>query len=61
MADIYTSVDQLVGKTPLLELTNLERQFGLKARLLAKLEYLNPAGSAKRPPPLCASATAAPS
>ena len=47
MADIYTSVDQLVGKTPLLELTNLERQFGLKARLLAKLEYLNPVGSAK--------------
>lgn len=47
MADIYTSVDQLVGKTPLLEVTNLERQFGLKARLLAKLEYLNPAGSAK--------------
>lgn len=47
MADIYTSVDQLVGKTPLLELTNLKRQFGLKARLLAKLEYLNPAGSAK--------------
>lgn len=47
MADIYTSVDQLVGKTPLLELTNLERQFDLKARLLAKLEYLNPAGSAK--------------
>ena len=47
MADTYTSVDQLVGKTPLLELTNLERQFGLKARLLAKLEYLNPAGSAK--------------
>lgn len=47
MADIYTSVDQLVGKTPLLELTNLERQFGLKTRLLAKLEYLNPAGSAK--------------
>ena len=47
MADIYTSVDQLVGKTPLLELTNLERQFGLKARLLAKLEYLNPAGSPK--------------
>lgn len=47
MADIYTSVDQLVGKTPLLELTNLERKFCLKARLLAKLEYLNPAGSAK--------------
>lgn len=47
MADIYTSVDQLVGKTPLLELTNLERKFDLKARLLAKLEYFNPAGSAK--------------
>lgn len=47
MADIYTSVDQLVGKTPLLELTNLERQFDLKARILAKLEYFNPAGSAK--------------
>lgn len=47
MANIYTSVDQLVGKTPLLELTNLERQFDLKARLLAKLEYLNPAGSVK--------------
>ena len=47
MADIYTSVDQLVGKTPLLERTNVGRQFGLKARLLAEREYLNPAGSAK--------------
>ena len=44
---IYTSVEQLIGATPLLELSNLEKQLGLKARLLAKLEYLNPAGSAK--------------
>ena len=47
MANIYTSVDQLIGRTPLLELTNLEKSLGLKARLLAKLEYLNPAGSVK--------------
>ena len=47
MARIYTSVDQLIGRTPLLELTNIEKEFGLKARLLAKLEYLNPAGSVK--------------
>ncbi|MBO5247709.1 MAG: cysteine synthase A [Clostridia bacterium] len=44
---IYTSVDQLIGKTPLIELTQLEKQLGLKARLLAKLEYFNPAGSVK--------------
>ena len=44
---IYTSVEQLIGATPLLELSNLEKQLGLKARLLAKLEYLNPAGSVK--------------
>ncbi len=44
---IYTSVDQLIGGTPLLELTQLECHFGLRARLLAKLEYLNPAGSVK--------------
>ncbi len=44
---IYTSVAQLVGKTPMLELTYIERQYGLRARLLAKLEYLNPAGSVK--------------
>ena len=44
---IYTSVEQLIGATPLLELSNLEKQLGLKAKLLAKLEYLNPAGSAK--------------
>ena len=44
---IYTSVEQLIGGTPLLELSNLEKQLGLKAKLLAKLEYLNPAGSAK--------------
>ena len=47
MAHIYTSVYQLIGKTPLLELTNIEKAYGLKARLLAKLEYFNPAGSAK--------------
>ncbi|MBR6114546.1 MAG: cysteine synthase A [Oscillospiraceae bacterium] len=47
MSRIYTSADQLVGGTPLLELTNIEKKFGLKARLLAKLEYLNPAGSVK--------------
>lgn len=47
MAHIYTSVDQLIGRTPLLELTRLEADLGLKARVLAKLEYLNPAGSVK--------------
>ena len=47
MSRIYTSADQLIGGTPLLELTNTEKALGLKARLLAKLEYLNPAGSAK--------------
>ncbi len=47
MANIYTSADQLIGKTPLLELTNIEKKLGLKAKLLAKLEYFNPAGSVK--------------
>ena len=47
MGTIYTSADQLIGQTPLLELTHIEKEFGLKARLLAKLEYLNPAGSIK--------------
>ncbi|MEQ2656975.1 cysteine synthase A [Lawsonibacter asaccharolyticus] len=47
MANIYTSADQLIGKTPLLELTHIERFEGLEARILAKLEYLNPAGSVK--------------
>ncbi|MDD3252585.1 MAG: cysteine synthase A [Lachnospiraceae bacterium] len=47
MANIYTSADQLIGKTPLLELTHIENAFGLKAKILAKLEYLNPAGSVK--------------
>ena len=47
MARIYTSVDQLIGHTPLLELTRLEADLGLNARVLAKLEYLNPAGSVK--------------
>ena len=44
---IYTSADQLIGKTPLLELTHIEKEYGLKARLVAKLEYFNPAGSVK--------------
>ena len=47
MAHIYTSADQLIGHTPLLELTHIEAILGLKARVLAKLEYLNPAGSVK--------------
>lgn len=47
MAKIYRSVDSLIGNTPLLELTNIEKKYNLKARLLAKLEYLNPAGSVK--------------
>ena len=47
MANIYTSVDQLVGKTPLLELKNIEAAYGLNVRLLAKLECMNPAGSVK--------------
>lgn len=47
MAKIYTSVDQLIGHTPLLELLHIEQYYGLKAKLLAKLEYFNPAGSVK--------------
>ena len=47
MSNIYTSADQLIGKTPLLELTNIEKKYGLKARILAKVEYFNPAGSVK--------------
>ncbi len=47
MSKIYTSADQLIGKTPLLELTHIEKALGLKAKLLAKLEYFNPAGSVK--------------
>ena len=47
MTKIYTSADQLIGKTPLLELTHLEKQFGLEAKLVVKLEYFNPAGSVK--------------
>ena len=47
MANIYTSADQLIGKTPLLELTHIEKNLGLKAKVLAKLEYFNPAGSVK--------------
>ena len=44
---IYNSVAELVGKTPLLELKNIEKKYGLKAKLVAKLEYFNPAGSVK--------------
>ena len=47
MANIYTSADQLIGHTPLLELTHIEKEFALKAKILAKLEYFNPAGSVK--------------
>ncbi len=47
MAKIYTSADQLIGKTPLLELSHIEQELGLQAKILAKLEYFNPAGSVK--------------
>lgn len=47
MSKIFTSADQLIGHTPLMELTNIEKKHGLRAKLLAKLEYFNPAGSVK--------------
>lgn len=47
MSEIYTSAEQLIGKTPLLELTHIEKKFDLKAKIFAKLEYFNPAGSVK--------------
>ena len=47
MSNIYTSSDQLIGKTPILELTHIDKETGVKARILAKLEYFNPAGSVK--------------
>ncbi len=47
MSNIYTSADQLIGRTPLLELTHIEKEPGVKSRILAKLEYFNPAGSVK--------------
>ena len=47
MANIYHSADELIGRTPLLELTHLEKELALPARILAKLEYFNPAGSVK--------------
>ena len=47
MSKIYKSADLIIGKTPLLELTHIEKELNLKARLLAKLEYFNPAGSVK--------------
>ena len=49
MSKIYTSADQLIGKTPLLELTHIEKEEGLEAKVLGKLEYFNPAGSVKDP------------
>ena len=47
MAKVYTSADQLIGKTPLLELTHIEKKYNLKSKIIAKLEYFNPAGSVK--------------
>ena len=47
MSRIYTSADQLIGRTPLLEVKNIEKEEGLKATVLVKLEYFNPAGSVK--------------
>ena len=47
MSNIYMSADELIGKTPLLELTHIEKRLDLKARIAAKLEYFNPAGSVK--------------
>ena len=47
MSKVYTSADQLIGSTPLLELSHIEKELGLKAKILAKLEYFNPAGSVK--------------
>ena len=47
MSKIYKTADELIGKTPLLELTHIEKEFGLKAKIVAKLEYFNPAGSVK--------------
>ncbi len=47
MSRIYTSADQLIGRTPLLELVHIEKEEGLESRILAKLEYFNPAGSVK--------------
>ena len=49
MSRIYTAADQLIGHTPLLELTHLEQEFGLKARIVAKLEYFNPRRQRERP------------
>ncbi len=47
MANIYTSIDQIIGHTPMLELTHIQKKYGLEAKLIAKLEYLNPGGSVK--------------
>ena len=47
MSEIYTSADKLIGRTPLLELSHIEKKLGLNAKVIAKLEYFNPAGSVK--------------
>ena len=47
MSKIYKSADEIIGSTPLLELCNIEKKYGINAKILAKLEYLNPAGSVK--------------
>ncbi|MBQ9135726.1 MAG: pyridoxal-phosphate dependent enzyme, partial [Lachnospiraceae bacterium] len=47
MANIYTSADQLIGRTPLLQLSHIEKELNLQAKIIAKLEYFNPAGSVK--------------
>ena len=47
MSKVYTSADQLIGHTPLLELTHLEKKYNLEAKVIAKVEYFNPAGSVK--------------
>ena len=49
MSNVYTSADQLIGRTPLLELTHIEKAEGLKAHIYGKLEYFNPAGLCKGP------------
>ena len=61
MSNIYTSADQLIGKTPLLELTNIEKEEGLEATVLAKLEYFNRALYLSSPPPATPASASPPS
>ena len=60
MSKIYTSADQLIGKTPLLELVHIEKDEGLEAKVLGKLEYFNPAGPPWPPPGDTASSSSCP-